>query len=605
MWSRAGGVLGHRRLSIIDLSENAKQPLLSEDGEIGVVVNGEIYNFAELRASLLAKGHTFRSASDSEVVVHLYEEHGEDCIAMLGGMFSLAIWDAKRGRLLLARDRAGKKPLFWRRIPEGGIAFASELNALRAGFPDLPTTPDPVAIDEYLTLQYVPSPRSIYREIEKLEAAHYLVFERDQPIRTRRYWHRRSTPELSGSEEELARELRRLLEAAVKKRLVGDVPLGAFLSGGIDSSAVVGLIASQTTQPVKTFAIGFPNATDSELPWARMVAKRWKTDHHEEVVTPDIRATLSKVLRNHGEPFADSSAIAMYRLAAMTKRHVTIALSGDGADEAFAGYTRYKTARLAHVYDALPAPLRSFYQRGSMAVAKAFVPHMVPYVDHYASGEGVRYQYVQCQFTAEEKRSLYLGDMRDAATNATTERFERLLRANPRASSLGRLLDLDSETYLVDDINVKVDIASMSHALEVRCPFLDTDVVEFASRLPARMLLRRRGKHLLRRAIGDLVPPPILSRSKRGFGLPLRRWLKEELNELVHDVLLDRTAHERGLFDSQTVRALVSRIGKSYDTANRVWTLLVLELWFREVAPRIVEDPDERPADVAGSASAS
>jgi asparagine synthase (glutamine-hydrolysing) len=586
VWTRGRAALGHRRLSIIDLSPEATQPLLNEDGTIGCVVNGEIYNHVELRERLVAGGHTFRSRSDSEVVVHLYEEHGAGCVAMLKGMFALAVWDSKAERLLLARDRAGKKPLFHRALPEGGIAFASELQALRAGFPELAATPDLGAVDEFLTLQYVPSPSSIYLEIHKLEAAHYLLAERGRAPVTKRYWQKPSGPELTGSDEDLARELRALLETAVRRRRVADVPLGAFLSGGIDSTAVVALMATQSARPIKTFSIGFPHAGDSELPWARMVAKRYQTDHHEFVVDPDIESLVGEVVRHYGEPFADSSAVATYCLARMTRAHVTVALSGDAADETFGGYARYQTARLAHLYDALPQPLRSAYRSTTLALSRAVAPHVSGFFEHFADGDAVRYPYIMCQFTPEEKQALYLPSMREATTARTTARFAKVLAESARTSPLGRLLDLDWQTYLIDDINVKVDMASMAHGLEVRCPFLDTDVVEFAARLPPRTLRRTQGKYLLRRAVAELVPRTILSRKKRGFALPLRRWMRHDLATMARDVLLDRTAQQRGLFEPRAVARLLDGLDSDYSAPDRVWTLLVLELWFREFVDR-------------------
>jgi asparagine synthase (glutamine-hydrolysing) len=586
LWTRGAAVLGFRRLSIIDLSPEANQPQLNEDGTIGAVVNGEIYNFEPLRDDLLRRGHTFRSHSDCEVVVHLYEEHGAECVAKLSGMFALAVWDGPAERLLLARDRAGKKPLFYRRLPGGGVAFASEVHALLAGFPELPVSPNLAAIDEYLTLQYVPSPHTAYEDIFKLEAAHAAILERGKGIATRRYWRKPDGPELSGSEEDLAGELRDLLAKAVRRRLVADVPLGAFLSGGIDSSAIVGLMATQTVRPVKTFSIGFPDASDSELPWARMVAARYRTDHHEAVVGPDIVEVLHQTVRHHGEPFGDSSAVATYCLAQLTREHVTVALSGDGSDETFAGYTRYATAQLAHLNDALPVALRRPYRAALRAALRVAAPHVTEFVDHFEDGEAIRYPYIMCQFTAEEKRALYRPSMRACASVATTDRFRRVLSQSKRRSPLGRLIDLDWHTYLVDDINVKVDIASMAHSLEVRCPFLDTEVTEFAARMPRRMLARLRGKYLLRRAVADLVPPAIMRRTKRGFGLPLRRWMKNDLAGLVGDVLFDRTARERGLFEPDEVRRLVASVDRERDAPDRVWTLLVLELWFREFIDR-------------------
>jgi asparagine synthase (glutamine-hydrolysing) len=585
LWARGRGVLGHRRLSIIDLSPEATQPLLNEDGSIGVVVNGEIYNFAELRADLVRRGHAFRSSSDSEVVVHLYEEYGDAFVSRLQGMFALALWDSARERLVLARDRAGKKPLFYRALPSG-LAFASELHALVRPFPAVPVEPDLHALDDYLTLQYVPSPSTAYRGVFALPAAHVAILDRDGAFTRRRYWTKPTGDELRGTEAELAQELRRLLTIAVERRLVADVPLGAFLSGGIDSSTIVALMAQASTRPVQTFAIGFPHASDSELPWARAVASRYGTVHHEAVVAPDVASIVAESIVHHGQPFADSSAVATYALARMTRAHVTVALSGDGSDETFAGYTRYATAQLAHVHDALPGALRPLYRAALGSVARIAAPHAAGFVAHFADGEAARYPYIMCQFTPEEKRALLVPGAWPAPGATVTARFEQALAESGRRSRLGRLIDLDWATYLVDDINAKVDVASMAHGLEVRCPFLDTDVVEFAARLPRRMLMGVRGKRLLRRAVRDLLPAPILRRTKRGFGLPLRRWMKHELGSAVRDVLLDRTARQRGLFEPREVERLVAAVDTDYAAPDRVWTLFVLELWFRQFIDR-------------------
>jgi len=582
LWRCGRAVLGHRRLSIIDLSPEANQPILSEDGSVGAVVNGEIYNYADLRQELLKKGHALRSKSDCEVVPHLYEEYGVDCVAKLAGMFALGLWDARRQRLVLARDRSGKKPLYYRHLPGGGVAFASELPALVSAFPGLRALPDFGAIDEYLTLQYVPSPRTAYRDIFKLEAAHVAVVEPANGLKTWRYWQKPEEPDRPGRHADLTVELRHLLERAVRRRLVADVPVGAFLSGGIDSSAVVALMATQSTRPVRTFSIGFPDASDSELGWARVVSKRYGTVHHETVVGPDVAHVLRETVRHHGEPFGDSSAIATYCLAQVTRRHVTVALSGDGSDETFAGYARYATAQVGHVHDALPGVLRTPFRAALAAAFRAAAPHVAGFAAHLGDGEAVRYPYIMCQFTPEEKTGLYGPVLRAAMSDATARRFDRLLRESSRRSRLGRLIDLDWATYLTDDINAKVDIASMAHSLEVRCPFLDTDVVEFAARMPRRMLMGLRGKRLLRRSIKDLVPAPILRRSKRGFGLPLRRWMKRDLATLTRDVLLDRRARDRGLFDPASVQRLVDSAPRDRNAPDRLWTLLVLELWLRE-----------------------
>jgi asparagine synthase (glutamine-hydrolysing) len=581
-WASGPCVLGHRRLSIIDLSAEGNQPLFNEDRTVGVVVNGEIYNFQELRAELLSLGHHFRSQSDSEVIVHLYEQYGDDCVRRLDGMFAFLLYDARAEKMLVARDRSGKKPLFYRALSHG-VAFSSEVGALARGFPDQKAAVDLGAVDEFLTLQYVPSPRTAYVRTYKLPAAHQAVFvpggELPRPVR---YWSKPKGELLKESADELADRLRQLLTEAVRRRLVSDVPLGAFLSGGIDSSTVVALMATQSSRPVKTFSIGFPHADDSEVRFARLVAERYKTDHHEEVVSPRMTEVVEETVRHHGEPFADSSAVAMYYLSQMTKKHVTVALSGDASDENFAGYKRYNTARLGHLYDFLPTPMRPALRGALAAVGRTFVPFIGDYAARLSDGEATRYARLVGQFSPDEKRHLYAAPLRDAATDATIRRFERVLSESGASSPAARLCDLDWHTYMIDDINVKVDIAAMSHAVEVRCPFLDTAVVEFAARLPDRMLMRFRGKWLLRRAVRSLVPRPILHRTKRGFALPLERWMRHDLKEMTRDILLDRRARQRGLFEPKYVDDLVGKLDGPQGPADRVWTLLVLELWFRQ-----------------------
>jgi asparagine synthase (glutamine-hydrolysing) len=576
--------LGHRRLSIIDLSPEANQPMWNETGDVAVVVNGEIYDFAERRVELEARGHVFRSKSDSEVALHLYEEHGDAFASRLDGMFAILVWDAKRRRLVAARDRSGKKPLYFRRLPHG-VAFASEVGALVHGFPEHPPEVDLGAIDAYLTLQYVPSPRTAYVGAHKVPAAHVAVFEPGASPAMTRYWSK-PTGELRIGEREAEEELLRLLRAAVEKRLVSDVPLGAFLSGGLDSSTIVALMAELSSRPVKTFSVGFPDAGDSELPYARLVAKRFGTEHYEETVTPAMTSVLAATVRHHGQPFADSSAVATYYLAEMTRKHVTVALSGDASDELFAGYKRYTTARIGHLYDALPAAGRLAMRAALGTVVSAVKPSLGDFGGMLALGEAARYARLVGQLGPDEKRALYLEPMRRAADDAAVAELERALGASTATSAMGRLCDLDFQTYLEGDINAKIDIASMTHSLEVRCPFLDTQVIELAARLPSRMLMRLRGKYLLRRATRRLLPRRTRHRVKQGFALPLERWMRRDLRETTRDVLLDRRARERGLFDPGAVAKLVGDMERGRASADHVWTLLVLELWFREFIDR-------------------
>ncbi len=584
-WASGPCVLGHRRLSIIDLSPEARQPLLNEDETVGVVVNGEIYNFEALREELVAKGHTFRSRSDSEVVAHLYEELGEACVERLDGMFALAIWDAKNRRLVLARDRAGKKPLYYR-VTRDGVAFASEVHALVTGLDGAAPEVDLAGVDEYLTLGYVAAPHTVYKGVYKLRAAHRVVVTPGRVHEPVRYWRVTRNPTARGSEEDLARELRHLLTLAVKRRMVADVPLGAFLSGGVDSSTVVALMARLSTRPVKTFSIGFKQAEYSEVKYARMVAERYGTEHHELEVTADMASVVHEITRHHGEPFADSSSVATWYLAKMTREHVTVSLSGDAGDENFAGYRRYNNARWGHLYDALPAGAKGPFEATLAGFGRVFYPSFGRFAETMHMGEAARYLRLVSQFTPERKAALVGPALRAAASDRAERRFAEVLGESDGRFAMARLLDLDFATYLTDDINAKVDIASMAHALEVRCPLLDTQVVEFAARLPSHLLMRVRGKYLLRRAVRDLLPWEILHRPKMGFGIPLDHWLRNDLREVVRDTLLDRTARERGLLDPGAVSKLVATLDTSAPETYQVWALLMLELWLREFVDR-------------------
>jgi asparagine synthase (glutamine-hydrolysing) len=591
-WQSGPCALGHRRLSIIDLDPVANQPLLNENGNIAVVVNGEIYNYRTLRDELVKKGHRFVSQSDSEVVLHLYEEHGVDCVERLEGMFAFLLYDANTRRLLVARDRAGQKPLYYRLLPHG-VAFASEIRALIVGYPDQRAEVDLAAIDDYLTLQYVPSPGTAFKGIYKLPAAHYAVFEpRTRDVTPVCYWRRPEVEALKGSASELTEELLRLMRQAVRRRLMSDVPLGAFLSGGIDSSSIVALMAGELSQPVKTFSIGFPHADDSELTFARLVAKRYQTDHHEEVVSPQMTDVVLDTVRHHGEPFADSSAVAMYYLSRMARKSVTVALSGDAADENFAGYHRHSMSRLSHAYADLPAFGRPFLREGLRLFGRAFAPHFARYANRLAQDDAHRHALDVGRFGLAEKQRLYLAPMRDVVSDRVQRRFSEILARSTGHSRLARVCELDWQTFLIDDINVKVDIASMTHSLEVRCPFLDREVVEFAGRLPRHALMRLRGKYLLRRGVKPLLPKQILRRKKRGFALPLVRWLRTDLREMTRDVLLDSQTRQRGLFDPRTIETLIADIMHDDSLGERLWTLLVLEQWFRE----FIDQPAARAA---------
>lgn len=580
-------VLGHRRLSIIDLSPSGNQPMTNEDRTVWSVVNGEIYNFQALRRELEARGHRFRSRSDSEIVVHLYEEQGDAFVKALRGMFALALWDGRRRRLLLARDPLGKKPLYFAERPQG-FAFSSEAASLLRGLPERPGV-DPGAIDRYLTLQYVPPPGSAFRGVGKLPAGHLLVVEPGGAPRLERYWRlsfapRRFAPR---TEEEATEEVRPLLEEAVRRREVADVPVGAFLSGGVDSSLVVGLMARASSRPVSTFSIDFPGG-GGEVAWARLVAERWKTDHHELVVEPDMVGILPELVRRYGEPFADTSAVPVYYLSKMTRAHVTVALSGDGGDEVFGGYRRYlwdKLAREIRAAGVWSRPVRALLAR----LPGAGMHSVRRFAEDMSDDAAARYLPLVAHFSPREKESLVPPAMQAALERTPGQGepveawFRSLLAGSDAADDVNRLLDLDTQTYLPDDILVKVDIASMAHALEVRAPLLDQDLVEWMAGLPGELKLRGlRGKRILRRVAQGLVPKAILTRKKRGFSLPVDGWFRGELRPMARDLLDSEGSKTPALVDRAAVRRLLDDQDRGIDHGERLWNLLVLELWLRE-----------------------
>jgi len=580
-WQNGPALLEHRRLSIIDLSPEASQPLVNESGDVALVINGEIYNFAELRSELEGRGHEFRSRSDSEVALHLYEDEGVDFVGRLRGMFALAIWDGRRRRLVLARDRFGQKPLFYHRGPEG-LVFASEVQALvEAGL--VARRYDERALDAYLALQYVPCPDSAFSGVRKLEPGHLLVCRPGGKPETRRYWRLRFDQRDTRPLPELADELRHRLQEAVRLRLVADVPLGAFLSGGIDSSAIVGLMAQVSSRPVKTFSIGFTSKDHSELEFAREVARRFATDHHEMNVEPDMVDLLPRLVRHYGEPFGDTSALPTWYLSHFTRQHVTVALSGDAGDEAFAGYRRYRYQRVGRLLAGLPRPLPGMLARLLGALP---VPAWQPLRDfgrRLVQGEAQRYLGLIAHFPWEDRRRLYTPEfLKHIAGDLVAGRFEQILRESTGGDPTTRIMDLDVRTYLPDDILVKVDIASMAHALEVRSPFIDHQVMELAAAIPIEHKLRGlSAKVVLRQAVRDLLPERIRHRGKQGFALPIDRWMREDLAEMARDTLLDATARQRGIFRPRAVEQLIERHARGESRGLQLWNLLMLETWFR------------------------
>lgn len=576
--------LGMRRLSIIDLA-GGHQPMSGCDGAVTIVFNGEIYNYRELQRELESRGHQFKSHSDTETIVHAFEEYGAGCVEHLRGMFAFAIWDTRTRTLFIARDRVGKKPLYYT-TRGGGLIFGSELKSLRE-HPEFRSDLNIEALDAYLTFGYVPDPLTIFRDVHKLPPGNYLTFkDGDAPVE--QYWdfpyeHAQQNP--ARSEDECLEELRELLDEAVRLRMEADVPLGAFLSGGVDSSAVVGLMARHATQPVKTFSIGFHEDSHNELKYARIAAERFGTDHHEFIVTPDICDIIDELVWHFDEPFADSSAIPTYMVSKLARQHVTVALSGDGGDELFAGYTRYALDRKRSGFANLPRVVR----QGVMQPLGRNLPHGAwgrNYLHNVALDPLDRYIEDVSVFTRLNKPSLYTGDFRrQLGTSEAAQRF-RALAAHSRADDpLDPLLYLDSKTYLPGDILTKVDRMSMAVSLEARVPLLDHKLVEFVcTRIPASMKMKGlETKHIFKRAVRDLVPAEILDRPKQGFGIPIDQWINQQLRERVRGTLTEPRTLQRGYIEPRYVKLLLDEHERGRrDHATELWTLFMLELWQRK-----------------------
>ncbi len=594
----ADGPVGfsHRRLAIIDLSEAAVQPMTTADGQLWITFNGEIYNFQEIRRELEGRGVAFRSRSDTEVILAAYRQWGVGCLDRLRGMFAFGIWDAPRRTLLLARDRVGKKPLCYR-VDGDGIAFASEPKGFLAE-PGFRPEVDLEAVSHYLTYQYVPSPMSAFGGVRKLPPAHYLLV-RDGRISIDRYWRLRYSSKRHLREDDAAREVLARLREAVRMRLVSDVPLGAFLSGGVDSSAVVALMAGEGAGRVKTFSIGFEESDYNELPFARAVATRYATDHHEFIVRPDAVEILPKLVWHYNEPFADSSAIPTYYLAELTRRHVTVALNGDGGDESFAGYERYLANIAALQYDNAPrlirGPLGAFIARLPSGNSRSFVAKLQRFAAAAPEPRERRYARWMMHFQPDLKAELctpeFLARSGGDATNMILKEYE----ATDARNFIDATLDVDVNRYLPDDLLVKVDIATMAHGLEARSPFLDHPFMEFAASLPPELKLHGRiKKHILKEAVRGLLPGEIIDRPKMGFGVPIDHWFRRELKDYARDLLLAPTSLGRGYFRPAVVQRLLDEhIAGVRAWHYLLWNLVMLELWHRTFIDRrpAVDEP--------------
>lgn len=583
--------LGNRRLAIIDLTPAGHQPMSNEDGSVWITFNGEIYNFPELRDKVIARGHRLRSHSDTETIIHLYEDFGVDCIQHLRGMFAFAIWDQPRQRLFLARDRVGKKPLVYA-VTDNSLLFASELRALLQD-PRVKREPNVEAIHHYLTYQYVPSPLTAFTGIYKLPPGHFLICERGA-IRVERYWDLDYTPDWNLSEQEWIEQIRALLRESTRIRLISDVPLGAFLSGGIDSSAVVAMMSEFSAQPVKTFSIGFEEEAYDETRYARVVAQRFRTDHHEFVVKPSAMEVLPKLVWHYGEPYADSSAIPTFYLSKMAREHVTVALNGDGGDELFGGYERYVANRALSVMAKIPKPALGMLTHVAARLQETDHPRGWPRrVKRMAAAAALsperRYGKLVCYFDNETKSQLYSRAMRERFNDCDSFQLLARMYAHAKTSDVAaQTFYADTMMYLPDDLLVKVDIASMAASLEGRSPLLDHQLMELAARIPSDMKLMGLGtKYIFKKAMEGILPREIIYRQKKGFGVPIGRWFRAELKDLAHQMLLDPRSLARGYFDPGFIaRMLNDHVEGRVDHGPRIWALLNLELWHRTYIDR-------------------
>ena len=587
VWADGNVGLAHRRLAIIDLRAVAAQPMSNADGSVWITFNGEIYNFRDLRADLEARGHMFRTQSDTEVIIHAYEEYGRDCLERLRGMFAFAIWDARTRALFLARDRVGKKPLFYW-VGRDRFLFGSEIKALLADR-SVPIEPDPRALDHFLALALCALlPFTAFQGIRKLPAAHWLEVRNGQ-IETGRYWKLRYTPKRQITEQDAIAELRWRLAEAVRLRLVSDVPLGAFLSGGIDSSAVVAYMAQETAAPVRTFVVGFEESAFDERQFARMVAERYGTDHTELIVKAPVTDILPRLVWHYDEPFGDSSAVPSYAIAALTRQYVTVVLNGDGGDENFAGYDRYFMHRLLCHGDKVPRQVWRTVAALTRRLPAGLAPHA--FYKRLAKAAELLAQVPERRYvrwfglcTPEERHHLYTAAFRATVGGSDPEAlFVEVFGQSDAEDWTDAALAADVQLYLADDLLVKMDRATMAHSLEARSPFLDHSLMEFVASLPAHFKLAGRNKkYLLKAALRGMLPDVVLDRPKMGFSAPIAHWFRNELREMAYDVLLSPTTVQRGYFRKQVMAQLLDEhcTGRQ-DHAETLWQLLVLELWHR------------------------
>lgn len=581
--------LAMRRLSIIDLA-SGQQPIFNADRTKCIVFNGEIYNYQELRQGLIDRGHELFTRSDTEVVLRLYEESGSECLQQLRGMFAFAIWDDVDKSLFLARDRVGKKPLLYSRQNSGDLIFGSEFQALLK-HPSVSREVDYEAIDSYFTYLCVPAPQTGFKAIRKLEPGHWLKWK-DGEIETKRYWLPDFSNKIKISEDEAIEETTRIVREATELRMISEVPLGAFLSGGVDSSVVVALMAQESQTPVKTFSIGFEEQDFSELKYARAVAEHVGAEYNEFVVRPNAVEVLPTLIDHYGEPYADSSAIPTYYVSKETRKHVTVALNGDGGDESFGGYERYAAMQAAEIYQRFPAALRRVFVEMPVGVLpsselkRTRIRDAQRFIMAANLPRSERYYYWMSGIKDSMKSELYTDDFKKRFNGSRPFHFIDQWYKHAKGSGLlDSTLLADQMTYLPNDLLVKVDIASMANSLEARSPFLDHKVIEFAATLPENLKMKRfQTKYLLKKVAASLVPREVIYRQKMGFGVPIGKWFRGEMRDFVHSVLLSEQAMKRGITDPDVVaRWIQEHETATADHTHRIWGLLMLELWFQRL----------------------
>lgn len=584
--------LAMRRLSIIDLA-SGKQPIHSHDGNKWIVFNGEIYNYRDLRKELEEDGVRLYTNSDTEAIVNLYAKYGVDCVKHLRGMFAFAIWDETEKELFIARDRVGKKPLLYSPRPNGDLIFGSEFMAMLE-HPEISREVDSSAIDAYLSFLCVPAPLTAFKEIRKLEPGHWLKWKAGK-IETKRYWQPDFSKKIEISEGEAIEETTRILRESTRLRMISEVPLGAFLSGGVDSSTVVALMAEESSQPVKTFSIGFEEQDFSELKYARRVAEHVGAEYNEFIVRPNALDILPTLVEHYGEPYADSSAIPTYYVAKETRKHVTVALNGDGGDESFAGYERYAAMLAAEQYSRIPDALRKALIEFPIGlyptseIKKSRVRDVKRFLKAAVLPRNERYFRWMSTFDRETKPELYTRDFAEELNGTrASDTLDHWFDSASKSGLLDAALLTDQMTYLPNDLLVKVDIATMANSLEARSPFLDHNLIEFAASLPEGLKMSRlRPKYLLKKVAERLVPREVIYRRKMGFGVPVGKWFRGEMKEFVREALLSERSLGRGIIKPEMIRKYVDEhTNGERDHAFQIWTLLMLELWFQRFIDR-------------------